>query len=224
MSGGGTGWLILFLAVMPVAAQVTVPFVGCGTIGQVESAAPPNGSVKVPIDGRAASRLTSYNGVLAPRGWHCLNVIGSSGTRLSVRPSAFSDWDDTDGPSVIREFRNGWGSGSSFVTDRIARIFPAYRSIVIKVAESEERPLSNYPAGPFPTDKLTYRSSREVVFRTPAGADGLGTLTGLKKNADPIDGISMLVGESPDLFEVAIRLPAELRWLAPVIISASTYK
>ena len=100
----------------------------------------------------------------------------------------------------------------------IAGVFPSYEAFVARVREGFEAPASEFPPGPFLAGHLTYRSARAVVYRTPKEAEGLGTESWLGKNEDPIDGVAILVGETPDLLHAAIRLPARLRWLAPSII------
>jgi hypothetical protein len=51
--------------------------------------------------------------------------------------------------------------------------------------------------------------------------EGLGTDGLLKKEAWPIDGVVVLVGDTPDLVRVNVRLPERLRWLAPSILGAA---
>ena len=49
--------------------------------------------------------------------------------------------------------------------------------------------------------------------------DGLGTSQSLVKGDLPIDGVAMIVGkEIPGMTLLAVRLPAELVDLAPVIV------
>lgn len=91
-------------------------------------------------------------------------------------------------------------------------------AFVRKLRNAFDLPASEFPTGPFPADKLTYKSARAVMYRTPAQADGLGTMSWIKKNGSPIDGVAMLVGDAPDLVHVVVRLPDSLRWLAPSII------
>jgi hypothetical protein len=57
-----------------------------------------------------------------------------------------------------------------------------------------------------------------VEYRTPGGMEGLGTESWLKKEAWPIDGVVVLVRETPDLVRVNVRLPERLRWLAPYVL------
>lgn len=72
--------------------------------------------------------------------------------------------------------------------------------------------------GPYPKDVLTYRNNRVVEYKTPAQTDGLGTHSLLKKNGSPIEGVAMLVGQTPDLSLLSVRLPPELNGLTSTII------
>jgi hypothetical protein len=55
-------------------------------------------------------------------------------------------------------------------------------------------------------------------YKTPAQTDGLGTHSWLKKNGSPIEGVAMLVGPTPDLLLLSVRLPPELVRLTSVIV------
>ena len=211
----------LFLAVGVAVAQ-TVPFVGCPADGQAgPMSAPTGGRVRVSLPARVAAELAYYKGgrgtgVLAPRGWQCLEIYGSSGQGLVVRPGAVSFGMDVEGPAVVAELRYGGTSGRFTVARVIARVFPEYRWFVDGVREGFEN--LDLPSGPVATDVLKRQGARVVAYRTPGGLDGLGTESWLKKVAWPIDGVVVLVGETPDLVRVNVRLPARLRWLAPYVL------
>jgi cell division inhibitor SulA len=72
--------------------------------------------------------------------------------------------------------------------------------------------------GPYPKDVLSYKNNRVVEYITPAQTDGLGTHSWLKKSGSPIEGVAMLVGETPDLVLLSVRLPPELNGLTAVIV------
>jgi hypothetical protein len=55
-------------------------------------------------------------------------------------------------------------------------------------------------------------------YKTPPQSDGLGTHLWLKKNGSPIEGMAMLVGETPDLVLLSVRLPPELSGLTSAIV------
>ncbi len=167
-----------------------------------------------------AERLAYYkaaygSGVLAPRGWYCLETAGSSGGDLVVLPEP--KWGGITGPAVLLHATDGGGSGMYEVAKVIARVFPAYRGFVQGVIASEVEPASAYPFGPYPKDKLTVQRKRLVKYRTPPHSEGLGTVSQLKANDDPIDGVAILQGPTPDLVMLNVRLPRELRDLAPMI-------
>ncbi|HLN01320.1 MAG TPA: hypothetical protein VK335_18675 [Bryobacteraceae bacterium] len=178
----------------------------------------------------AAEQLAYYKfwpdyGALAPRGWHCFGVYGSSGDSLFITPEpidasrAFSiHGGELAGPVVVIEHTYGGTSGRDQVARVIARVFPKYKAFVASVREMFELPADRFPSGPHPADKLLYRSPRVVEFRTPAHADGLGTDAWLKKGETPIDGVAILVGDTPDLLLLSVRLPRGLASLTPAIV------
>ena len=221
---------------MPVAGAqkiaVRVPFVGCKSDGQVRPVQTPTGESKVvPITAGMAGRLAYYkaekgSGVLAPRGWYCLGTYGSNGEALYVSPNPIraadvlstTKWKGFTGPAIEASFLYGDTSGRFDVARMIARVFPGYRKFLQKVIDEGIEPASSFPSGPYPSDKLTYLSRELVEYQTPPEAEGLGTRSWLLKNTDPIRGVAMLVGETPDLMYLAVRLPPEMGELVPVVV------
>jgi hypothetical protein len=64
------------------------------------------------------------------------------------------------------------------------------------------------------------RSNTEVEFTTPANKNGLGTVSRLRRNQDPINGLAILFPQQEmNLVEVFVRLPPNMAQLAPVIIA-----
>lgn len=216
---------------LPQTSTISVPFVGCPSDGQAGPVEAPKGTdIVVNATIGAASKLAYYSsrppaGVLAPRGWHCFGVYGSGGDSLIVTPEPVdaSTVFPTDrikfvGPVIVLHHTYGDTSGRSRVAQVIARVFPKYTAFVTGVKEMHELPANLFPSGPYPTDKLLYRSTRVVEFRTPAHADGLGTDAWLKKGDAPIDGVAILVGDTWDLLLSSVRLPRDMATLTPVII------
>lgn len=211
------------------AAAERVPFVGCASDGQLGPVAAPKGEAKsVAIGAAAASRLAYYQaqnsfGVLAPRGWTCFYLYGSSGASLIVAPSG--KLDDFDlrlaGPAVVMSVDSGGTSGRFLVAKYSARLFPREEQAFIAgvIAEGIE-PKANFPFGPYPKDKTTYKNARLLEFETPANADGLGTSDRLQKSAQPIVGMATLKGSAgePDFFLLTVRLPVDQAGLAPAIV------
>jgi hypothetical protein len=220
---------------------VTVPFVGCPADGQAGPVDPPKGTAQVvQIPKEAAQQLAFYNngqgfGVLAPSGWHCFETYGSSGSSLFVSPQPidakmlFSDtWKGFTSPVIQLSAEDGATSGRFEVARMIARVFPAHRSIVRKVISEGIEPASNFPSGPYPNDKLVYKSNDLVEYQTPPQTEGLGTQSRLLKNTDPILGATMLVGlvkeGEPSVLFLAVRLPSEMTGLSSAIIQQTEYE
>jgi len=210
---------------------VSVPFIGCRSDGQVGPQEAPNGtSVSVRLSRKAARELAYYQsaqslGVLAPRGWYCFGTYGSGGEALFVSPrpidadNMFSaDRGGFTGPAIQISHSFGDTSGRFDVARIAARVFPAYKEFVTAVMEEFDQSVSSLPSGPYPTDRLLYKSKTVVEYRTPAQTEGLGTHSRLRKNGSPIDGVAILFGETPDLLLLSVRLPAEFNGLASAIV------
>lgn len=208
-----------------------VPFVGCAADGQVGPiAAPLTGRVPV-VPREAAPHLAYYAandlGVLAPRGWHCFETYGSNGSNLYVSPEPleFDDLVDAEdglrGPAVQLSFSYGGTSGRFTVARLVARLFRDHIAFARSVAAEDL--MDPLPAGPYPTDQLRRRGPNAVEFTTPAGRSGLGTESRLDVGAQAIDGIVILQARDDelDVTQLSVRLPGELRGLAPVIIASA---
>jgi hypothetical protein len=215
----------------PQKLAAPVPFVGCESDGQVGPLKAPTGKSKaVPISTETADRLAYYKseqgiGVLAPRGWSCFGVYGSNGYALYVSAEQItattvlsSTWTGFTGPAIELAGESGDTSGRFSVARVIAGVFPAQRPFVEGVIAEGIEPASSFPFGPYPDDKVTYRSKQIVEYETPANRDGLGTDSRLKKNAYPISGVAILTGEPPALLLLAVRLSPDLTDLASPIV------
>ena len=211
--------------------SVSVPFVGCKSDGQVGPQDAPTGkrhAVSIPAE--AAQQLAFYqsqygHGVLAPRGWFCFGTYGSSGSQLYVSSQPINSGDifaenrkGFTGPAIEVGNSVGDTSGRFEVAKIMARVFPAYKNFVKKVIAEGIEPASSFPSGPYPGDKLTYKSTRVVEFETPANAEGLGTASWLLKNDSPIRGVAVLVGPEPSLVQLSVRLAPGDKALADAII------
>jgi hypothetical protein len=208
-----------------------VPFVGCNSDGQIGPKKAPAGKSKVvAIAPGLAQQLAYYQaeigqGVLAPRGWNCFGTYGSSGSSLYVTPEpinagiTFSEkWKGFAGPVVQLSDSIGDTSGRFEVAGIIARVFPAHKAFVTDVVAEGIEPASSFPSGPYPTDKLTYKSDEIVEYVTPADHEGLGTRSRLQASSIPISGVAILTGEEFSLTHLAVRLPPNLANLAPAIL------
>jgi hypothetical protein len=202
---------------------------------------PPKGTTRlVHIPKEAGQQLAFYKaeqgyGVLAPRGWHCFETYGSNGSSLFVSPqpidakTLFSDnWKGFTGSVIQLSTEHGGTSGRFGVARIIARVFPSHRSFVRKVIAEGIEPARNFPSGPYPNDKLVYRTKDLVEYQTPSQTEGLGTRSRLLKNTDPICGVAMLVGlvkeGEPSLLVLAVRLPSEMTGLSSAIIRQTEYE
>jgi hypothetical protein len=218
-------------AASPQKLAARVPFVGCKSDGQVGPRKAPSGTSKLlPLTAETAQRLAYYKsqygmGVLAPRGWYCFGTYGSNGQNLFVSPEPIdastlfsTTWKGFAGPVIQLATEIGDTSGRFGVASIIARVFPTHSTFVHKVIAEGFAPASDFPSGPYAKDKLIYKSKEIVEYATPAQTDGLGTQSRLLKNSDPINGVEILVGETPDLISLASRLSPDMSDLTSTII------
>jgi len=223
--------LVLLYSSALFAHTVRVPFVGCAQDGQAGPVPAPKGTDElVRIDARAAHKLAFYTtgrgfGVLAPRGWFCFGNYGSSSNELFASPRPIKagdlfppDWSGIEGPAVELDATEGGGSGTAMVAEVWARVFPAYRPLVQGLINSGDLQAGLYIFAPYPNDKLIVQTARLVQFQTPPHSEGLGTMSRLKANDDPVDGVAILEGPTPNLPMLRVRLPLKQRDLAPAII------
>jgi len=211
------------------AGPSRVPFVGCKSDGQGGPVDAPKGESKVvPIDAETAQRLAYYAvgedfGVLAPRGWYCFGSYGSNGEFLSVspRPINYTNMSSAvyEGTGIRLSDTSGDTSGRFEVAKTIARVFPAHREFVNNlIAGGGEYQASDFTFGPFPNDKLTYKSNEIVEYQTPAHSEGLGGDSRAVTTTDPISGVAILLGQDPDLLQLSLRLSPGQNDLAAFII------
>lgn len=226
-------WLPALALLLAGAAppQARVPFVGCPGDGQVGPMPAPRSGTTPRVASAAAARLAFYSsgelGVLAPRGWHCLALIGSNGTTLLVTPASYSfarimDDRGISGPAVQLSVSLAGTSGRFEVVELIGRAFPAYRPWARRMVNFMH--VGEVPAGPYQADRLVRRSATEVAFTTPGGRHGLGTQNRFAPGADPVRGLIILTPESAhddgEALKLDVRLPGRLADLAPVIVEA----
>ncbi len=206
------------------AQQASVPFVGCKSDGQAGPADAPAGTTRaVPIPASAARQLAYYKaakgfGVLAPRDWYCFGTYGSAGASLYVSPDPIApaalfsaNWSGFTGPAIQISLSDGGTSGRFQVARVVARVFPAHRAFADQViTEGIVKGIDDagaVPFGPWPADELTYKSGEIVEFQTPAGTQGLGTNSRMKKSSSPIKGVGILTGPEIGLLQLSMRLP-----------------
>jgi hypothetical protein len=213
------------------AATIPIPFVGCAADGQTSALEPPSIGGTPKFDTATAEQLAYYAsedlGVLAPRDWHCFELYGSDGAILIVTPERHGADDLFDaktklrGPAVVLSQWSGGTSGRFAVARAAARLFPIARPFVQQVIDEGIVAKEEFVFEPYPDDTLTRRSDTEVEFVTPGDRDGLGTDGRIAKNDQPISGVAILLTDGDtDLVKLEARLPAELRALAPAIITS----
>ncbi len=196
--------------------------------------APPPATKRLALSTEIAERLAYYSvqpdlAVLAPRGWHCINIYGSNGADLIVSPRLLTPSaavrvlrsKSLAGPAVVLAFSNGFTSGRDEVATVVSRAFPAHKKLVDEAADEYDRP-HPAPQTPFATDRLHYLSPELVEFETPQGETGLGNLLAPLRSDDalPISGAHILVpdrGDCCDLVSVSARLAAADSSLATFI-------
>jgi len=201
----------VFLTLQSLSAQVArVPFVGCPSDGQTGPLHAPTGTSKVvQMSVAAAKRLAYYQaeippGVIAPRGWHCFGAYGSNAHYLLVVPQPISggglfssNWRGIAGPAIEISWASGETYGRFEVARMIARVFPKWEAFAQDVIKEGIEPASDFPSGPYPKDKLVYRSERIVEYETPRHSERLGTMSQLQTNGDPIKGVPFCKATHP---------------------------
>jgi len=211
-------------------AAGSVPYVGCRSDGQTGPLDAPSGKApQMSMRADIAQQLAYYSsaegiGVLAPRSWYCTGTYGSGGEHIYVSPQPIDarsilsvDWGGFTGPAIQLDHRYGDTSGRFAVAEIIARVFPSFKAFAMGVMK-ELSPPDTFSFGPYPNDTLTYKGKTVVEYRTPAQASGLGTLSSLKENDSPIEGVAILVEKTPDVIQLSVRLPSNLTELTPVVI------
>ncbi|MFD2263886.1 hypothetical protein ACFSM5_13370 [Lacibacterium aquatile] len=216
------------LLALPAAAQSKLPFVGCPADGQTGPIDGPSAMANLPdVPAEMVEKLAYYAttnvGVLAPRGWSCFGLNGSNGAILLVTPTPIKDPFGTQvsGPVVQVSRTPGTAAGRIDVAEVAARLFPVAADFVKSAAAASEAEglKVTLPTGPYPKDRLNRRSDTIVEFITPGNEVGQGTAGRIVKSADPILGAAVLLpNENMNLIQVQVRLPADLRDLAPTIV------
>jgi len=231
-------FLSLAVVSMLANAQTSVPYVGCPGDGQTGPYAATKGSPKpVKLPPAVGNQLAWYEyngeagqfGTLGPRGWNCFATIGSNGWSLYIAPEPLDsakvlehkNWKGFKGPAIQFSGSEGGTSGRFEVAQVVARVFPAHRDYVRSIIAEGFGPASDYPFGPFPSDRLTYKGKELVEFTTPAHHKGLGTMSWLLPSEQPITGFALLrigPGIDTDLLHLSFRLPPSLSNLSPSLI------
>lgn len=231
MSRGWPWRAVALILLWPGAAVAAVPVIGCRAEGMGgRLAAPDIAAIVPPRAGQAETALGYYVAagslrVLAPRGWHCLDIYGSGGAQLIVTPAPHAAEElfrpgGLAGPAVVMDFINGENSGRFEVARLVARLFPADRAYVRRVIGQEVEPARAFPTGPYVQDRLDRRGAGAVEFCTPAHTTGLGTYDRVLSAERPVCGAVMVRHREfgMDARRVLVRLPPDVQRLARVIV------
>jgi hypothetical protein len=222
------GWALLASAGAAADPPVTgADFVGCRGDGQAGPRPAPRTGDAPAIMASLSDRLVYYSagneGVLAPRGWHCIELSGSNGSMLIVTPERLNARRllhrsaPLEGPAVVLVIRYGDTSGRREVAALVLRMFPQHQALLRRLEEGGVD-LSELPSGPYADDIIGGTTDTWVEFTTPAGRRGLGTDGMLGVSAAPVEGLVMLLPEDA-MLELNVRLPSDHANLAPWIIS-----
>jgi hypothetical protein len=214
----------------PDIGRIEVPFVGCASDGQQGPVRAPRGKPHHVIGDADSFRDLAYYkarygfGVLAPRGWYCFGAYGSSGESIYVtpRPLSFAEMQASVaspvGPVVQLDFEYAGSAGRFGIASIIARVFPERMSFLDRLRKEDLSPSLSFPKGPYRNDELVHIDQNAVEYESPPESDGLYSETGLKRSSLPTHGVAILVGLEPDLQLLAVRLPDDLKMLAPLIL------
>ena len=159
-------------------------------------------------------------GLVAPMGWNCEGYSDSSGWGMFLSPEPIKGdprWPNFKGPAIDLHHISGEGGYGGFqIAEAISRAFPTFRTSAVRTLAAD----AELPRGPYPTDRLRYRSSRVVEFETPPRIEGFSNdFSRFVPNGKPTFGVAILIGNPPEhLLVLSIRLPNELQSLLPLII------
>ncbi len=223
---------IVYLGAEAVAkADVTVPFVGCVSQGEILMPAPNGSPVAVDLPADVASKLAVYGGsdlvILAPRGWSCGGSNGSDIMSLRVSPM---EGNPRKAPMVEESLFVGNALERRLLLSYGGRYFPkafSQKDIDDGIATfgqpGETR--SQFLAPNFPNDTISYVTKSMLEFTTPAGKRGLGTDFGLTKMFQN-HGLFMIsinppAGDDEAVAFFGLELPPALDFLQPYIMAFS---
>jgi hypothetical protein len=226
--------IAFFIASLALASPATaellnpVPFVACPRDGQSGLIGgpikPPTNGVVPQLPPRIAAELAFYSsedaGILAPRGWRCVGLYGSSGFQLIVAPQRIRPGDFlrakprrlTNGAIEVG-YSYGATSGRLAVAEAIARYFPARPDFITKTKKLFEFDIfGSLPAGPHRNDYIVERSKDYVRIVNPPRRAGAGTERLISPSDEPVVGIRRLIDsqDGPDLLSVNVRVQGNM--------------
>lgn len=212
-----------------VLREVDVPVVVCPVDGQVGQQTPNKEprSIRTTIPEGQASHLVYYRGlqghenvhVLAPRGWRCIGLYGSSGDTAFIVPPNVNPLqkDRFRGPAIEVRFRHGGTSGRTSVADTAGPLFPVAGQFIDEV-EANFPSTEKYRRTPWPNEQVTRISERLLTFFDPPSVTGTGSQGRLAPSRLPIQGVVAFTEES-NLWSLAVRLDEVDAALGPTILA-----
>ena len=229
--GVGAGFVMAAAAMTGAGPAAAAPsgqgpaFVGCATKGMAGPIAAPKAPANMtPPPAGLALYVSDAMQALAPVGWSCFALSGSAGEDLVITPDPPPRSADGErnlavtGPAVVVIRYFGDTSGRFLAAAIDAQAFPIARDFVARVKAEGIAAPGDIPDGPSPSDEITRLSGTAVEYVTPAGRNGLGVSEHVKAGELPIRGaVLLLPWERMDVVRLAVRLPAGLDALAPVI-------
>ena len=214
-------FLVASLALSSTASadQAVVACPSDGMLGPVAAPAAPTRPGKAPAG--LALYVSRDFSVLAPRGWHCVGLYGSSGSFLIVTPEPHDAKDFSDretrvsGPVVVARRISADTSGRFEAASSDAQVFPAASRFVAKVKRDWPDFAGDVRSAPYPSDRIRRASATTVAFFTPSAArEGIGLVYPLIAGELPIKGVVMLLPkENMDVAELVVRLPGAVEGL-----------
>ncbi len=201
-----------------IPEYASVPLIGCpadGVGGPVK--APIAGTVAVTAPAEPAGRLAYYaaafqtatdHGVLAPLNWQCGAINTATGTTLYVAPEPVNldkllHYQQTfSGPVVVLSVTQGTGDGKAVVNEFV-------NNFLDKLPAPKD-PTDPKPLQQFGTKQLEALLQPQITireFEMPPDQDVPGLDNSVEPNQQPIQGVAIVVGPTPDLIVVETRLP-----------------
>lgn len=187
--------------------------------------------IAVNLPPATAARLAIYGadydlGVLAPRGWHCAHLYGSSGAftivaEEEVTPNTLFANRPIRGPAIQISMSNGGTSGRFEVAQLIGRYFPHRHAFLDRVIREGIEPARSFPRQPYKSDLVVARRRDFIEVITPAGHKGLGTQSRLDASDLPIHAVASVRGgvdEDWAGYVFSVRLPNRQEDVVPVIL------
>lgn len=191
--------------------EVKVPFVRCPSDGQMGPQPGSKGEAQtIHISFKLPGPIAYYDGVYAPAGWHCFELIGSSGNTVIVSAKPIPKWVPgkefwIDAPAIQMSSMSGETSGRFGVATYGHMLFPDLTKDFVKAVEDEGiESKDDIELAKYPTDTFTSLNKTLVHFETPANTKGIGTAGDVAASKAPIIGLVSLGLEGSEVTGISI--------------------